>query len=193
MFRDVRTQRHIRTFNFPQVRPPPPPPPHPLTHPRIKTRIFVEQHPNTSFASSVILDFRLIVISYVNRSVSWHPLSQMQWLQFTVSEGELVKSCLLTPIRAMISNYSGQDILLLDQQKRFLTSTNREALPVTKTEALRHFILGMKQPLHLEATSSRSESVTVYIQSFTSEPKIKYPCGKRERIPFAPLPAQSPC
>ena len=53
---------------------------------------------------------------------------------------------------------------------------------MTKTEALRHFILGMKQPLHLETTSSGSESVTVYIQSLTSEPKIKYLCAKRERI-----------
>ena len=60
-----------------------------------------------------------------------------------------------------------------------VTSTNRDALPVTKTEALRHFILGMKQPLHLETISSGSESVTVYIQSFTFEPKIKYPCDKR--------------
>ena len=57
---------------------------------------------------------------------------------------------------------------------------------MTKPEALRHFNLGMKQPLDLETTSSWSESVTVYIQSFTSEPKIKYPCGKRERIPSAP-------
>ena len=57
---------------------------------------------------------------------------------------------------------------------------------MTKPEALRHFILGMKQPLHLETTSSWSESITVYIQSFTSEPKIKYQCGKRERIPSAP-------
>ena len=67
-----------------------------------------------------------------------------------------------------------------------------ETLPVTKTEALRHFILGIKQPLHLQTISSGSESVTVYIQSFTSEPKIKYQCSKRERIPSAPLPAQSP-
>ena len=67
-----------------------------------------------------------------------------------------------------------------------VTLTNRQALPVTKTEALRHFILGKKQPLHLETTSSGSESVTVYIQSFTSEPKIKYPCGKKERIPPPP-------
>ena len=61
---------------------------------------------------------------------------------------------------------------------------------MTKPEALRHFNLGMKQPLDLETTSSWPESVTVYIQSFTSEPKIKYQCGKRERI--LPLPAQSP-
>ena len=63
---------------------------------------------------------------------------------------------------------------------------------MTKPEALRHFILGMKQPLHLETTSSWSESVTVYIQSFTSEPKIKYPCGKRERIPPLPPPRAIP-
>ena len=69
-----------------------------------------------------------------------------------------------------------------------VTSTNRDALPVTKTEALRHFILGMKQPLHLETTSSGSESVTVYIQSFTSEPKIKYPGDKRESITPSPSP-----
>ena len=64
---------------------------------------------------------------------------------------------------------------------------------MTKPEALRHFILGMKQPLHLETILSRSESVTVYIQSFTFEPKIKYPCDKRERIKPSTLPAQSPC
>ena len=99
-----------------------------------------------------------------------------------------MKSCLLTPVRALLSNYWGQDILLLAWylKNAFLTSTNREALPVTKPEALRHFILGMKQPLHLETISSGSESVTVYVQSFTSEPKIKYQCGKRECIPSAP-------
>ena len=91
---------------------------------------------------------------------------------------------LLTPVRLLLSNYWGQDYLV--------TSTNRDALPVTKTEALRHFILGMKQPLHLETTSSGSESVTVYIQSFTSEPKIKYPCGKKERIPHPPHPRAIP-
>ena len=63
---------------------------------------------------------------------------------------------------------------------------------MTKPEALRHFILGMKQPLHLETTSSGSESVTVYIQSFTSEPKIKYQCGKRELIPPPPPPRAIP-
>ena len=62
---------------------------------------------------------------------------------------------------------------------------------MTKTEALRHFILGMEQPLHLETISSGSESVTVYVQSFTSEPKIKYPCGKRERIPLPPAPPRT--
>ena len=42
----------------------------------------------------MILDFRLVVTSYVSRCVSWPPLSQKQkrWLQFTVTEGELVKS-----------------------------------------------------------------------------------------------------
>ena len=58
---------------------------------------------------------------------------------------------------------------------------------MTKPEALRHFILGMKQPLHLETTSSWSESVTVHI----SEPKTKYPSGKRERISSAPLPPRA--
>ena len=65
---------------------------------------------------------------------------------------------------------------------------------MTKTEALGHFFLGMEQPLHFETSSSGSEYVTVYIQSFTPEPKIKYLCGKRERIrPLPPLPTQSPC
>ena len=41
-----------------------------------------------------------------------------------------MKSCLLTPVRPLISNYSGQDILLLDQQKGFLNSTNGETLPL---------------------------------------------------------------
>ena len=91
---------------------------------------------------------------------------------------------LLTPVRLLLSNYWRQDYLV--------TSTNREALPVTKTEALRHFILGMKQPLHLETTSSGSESVTVYIQSFTSEPKIKYLCGKRGCIHPSPPPRAIP-
>ena len=59
---------------------------------------------------------------------------------------------------------------------------------MTKPEALRHFILGMKQPLHLETTSSWSESVTVHI----SEPKTKYPCGKKERIPPPPHPRAIP-
>ena len=54
---------------------------------------FFEQYPGASFASPGILDFRLIVTSYVSRCVSWHPLSQKKrWLKFTVSEGELVKS-----------------------------------------------------------------------------------------------------
>ena len=58
--------------NFPQV----PPTPHPpAPQPRIKTRIFVEQHPDTSFVSPGILDFRLIVTSYVSGCVSWHTLS----------------------------------------------------------------------------------------------------------------------
>ena len=64
---------------------------------------------------------------------------------------------------------------------------------MTKPEALRHFNLGMKQPLDLETTSSWPESVTVYIQSFTSEPKIEYLCGKRGCIHPSPLPVQSPC
>ena len=49
-------------------------------------------------------------------------------LQFL--KGELVKSCLLTPVRPLISNYSGQDILLLDQEKRFLNLTIGETIPL---------------------------------------------------------------
>ena len=49
----------------------PPPPP----RPRIN-HAFFEQYPGASFASLGILDFRLIVTSYVSRCVSWHPLSQ---------------------------------------------------------------------------------------------------------------------
>ena len=66
---------------------------------------------------------------------------------------------------------------------------------MTKIEALRHLqvILDMKQPLHLKTTLSRSESVTVYKQSLTSEPKIKYLCAKRERTHPLPLPAPSLC
>ena len=75
----------------------------------------------------------------------------------------------------------------------FLTSTNREALPVTKPEALRHFILGMKQPLDLETTSSGSESVTVYIQSFTSEPKIISISAVKGNAYPPPLPGQCHC
>ena len=59
---------------------------------------------------------------------------------------------------------------------------------MTKTKAQRRFILGMKQPLQLETNSSGSESVMVYIRSFTSEPRIKYPCGKGDAYPSPPSP-----
>ena len=82
--------------------------------------------------------------------------------------------------------------MLLGQKERLLSSTNREALPLTKTEALGHFILGMKQPLHLETPSSGTEFVRAYIQSFTPEPKIKYLCSKKERIRPPPPPNAIP-
>ena len=69
----------------------PPPSPPPLAPGQ--DHAFFEQYPGASFALPGILDFRLIVTSYVSRCVSWHPLSQKKrWLKFTVSEGELVKS-----------------------------------------------------------------------------------------------------
>ena len=63
--------------NFPQVRPYP--------RPRIKTcfffiflfLLFFLQYPGASFASPGILDFRLIVTSYVSRCVSWHPIKSI--------------------------------------------------------------------------------------------------------------------
>ena len=95
---------------------PPPPPP----RPRIN-HAFFEQYPGASFASLGILDFRLIVTSYVSRCVSWHPLSQKKWwLKFTVSEGELVKSAFWLPVRPLLSIYWGQDILLTWSEKKVL-------------------------------------------------------------------------
>ena len=98
---------------------PPTPPPPPLAPGQ--DHAFFEQYPGASFALPGILDFRLIVTSYVSRCVSWHPLSQKKrWLKFTVSEGELVKSAFWLPVRQLLSIYWGQDILLTWSEKRVL-------------------------------------------------------------------------
>ena len=115
MFRVWRTQRYTRTQTSFKCTSPPPPP-----RPRIN-HAFFEQYPGASFASLGILDFRLIVTSYVSRCVSWHPLSQKKWwLKFTVSEGELVKSAFWLPVRPLLSIYWGQDILLTWSEKKVL-------------------------------------------------------------------------
>ena len=60
--------------NFPQVRPLPSTPP-----PQDKDKnmhFYFKQYPGASFASPEILDFRLIVTSYISRCVSSHPFSQ---------------------------------------------------------------------------------------------------------------------
>ena len=95
---------------------PPPSPPPPLAPGQ--DHAFFEHYPGASFSLPGILDFRLIVTSYVSRCVSWHPLSQKKrWLKFTVSEGELVKSAFWLPVRQLLSIYWGQDIFLLGQKK----------------------------------------------------------------------------
>ena len=105
-----------------------------------------------------------------------------------VVEISLLTAGKATAFRLLTAGY----LVTWSEKKWFLTSTNREALPVTKPEALWHFILGTKQPLHLKTTLSGSESVTVYIQSLTSETKIKYLCAKREYIPPPPSPRTIP-
>ena len=117
MFRVWRTQRYTRTqTSFKCASPLPPPPLAPG-----QDHAFFEHYPGASFSLPGILDFRLIVTSYVSRCVNWHPLSQKKrWLKFTVSEGELVKSAFWLPVRQLLSIYWGQDILLTWSEKKVL-------------------------------------------------------------------------